>query len=487
MLLGLDLGTTNVKALVTDCAGRPLAEASSPVRLHCTGNGGVEQEIGEIERAVLTVIRQVAREVGAPAIEAIGVSSQGGALQVTDSQQHPVGRVISWLDERGRPFDEAFLAERGREWFAQRLGRGRAGLGIGQVLRLHRERPGMLERPNRVHFVGDLVVSRLCGQAAHDGTSCSLTMLYNPELRTYDPDLLKHLKLGPDQLPALIEASEPAGELRPKIAQETGLRPGIPVSGAVHDQYASALGCGAVSAGTVMVGTGTAWVLLAVHDQRAAPVTDEAFVCGHVVEGVWGQILSLVNGGSAFAWSLKLMGLDQASAAAIEALLESTEPGSRGVTCWPFLASGAPTGCAPQTRGLLSGLQLSHRPADLLRAVLEGLVYELNRHLVFLRAGKWAIQTLVIGGAAASSRVTAQMVADVTGLPLAACGTGEASVRGAAILARKMLEPKAPLAALANEMAPPARRVHPGAESAFYREAFERYARSLPSRNTAAL
>ncbi|MHC1766080.1 MAG: FGGY-family carbohydrate kinase [Verrucomicrobiia bacterium] len=457
MLLGLDLGTTNVKALVTDQTGRPLAEASCPVQLHYTGNGGVEQEIGEIERAVVTVIKEVVRGIDGSAIEAIGVSSQGGAIQVTDSQLRPVGRVISWLDERGQPFDEAVTAELGRDWFAQRLGRGRSGLGIGQVLRLHREHPGVLEKPNRLHFVGDLVVSHLCGTAAHDGTSCSLTMLYNPELRGYDPDLLERLQLEPDQLPPLIRASEPAGGLRSEIAQETGLRPGIPVSGAVHDQYASALGCGAVNAGTVMVGTGTAWVLLAVSDERAAPVTDEAFVCGHVVEGLWGQILSLVNGGSSFAWALKLIGLGQASAAAIEALLESTEPGSHGVTCWPFLASGAPTGCAPQTRGLLSGLQLWHRPADILRAVLEGLVYELNRHLIFLRAGNWPIERLVIGGAGASSRVTTQMLADVTGLPLAACGTGEASVLGAAILARKMLEREMPLAALATEMASTAR------------------------------
>jgi len=113
------------------------------------------------------------------------------------------------------------------------------------------------------------------------------------------------------------------------MAQLTGLRPGIPVSAAIHDQYASALGTGAVRAGTVMVGTGTAWVLLAVNDRLAAPVIDEAFVCHHVVDGLCGQILSLVNGGSALTWALNLMGLAEIDGAAIEALLESTQRAAR--------------------------------------------------------------------------------------------------------------------------------------------------------------
>jgi sugar (pentulose or hexulose) kinase len=103
LLLGLDLGTTNVKALVTDRAGKPLAQGSSPVQLHCVGDGGVEQDIQEIEQATIAALRQVTREVDASLIAAIGVSSQGGALQVLDAHGQPLGRVVSWLDQAGDP------------------------------------------------------------------------------------------------------------------------------------------------------------------------------------------------------------------------------------------------------------------------------------------------------------------------------------------------------------------------------------------------
>lgn len=484
MLLGLDLGTTNVKALVTDRAGQPLAQASSPIQLFHVGNGGVEQDMAEIEQATIATLQKVAREVDASRIEAIGVSSQGGALQVLDAQDQPQGRVISWLDQRGRPFDAALTAELGRDWFLRHLSRGGSGLGIGQLLRLRHEQPEVLQAPNRVGFVGDIIVSRLCGRAAHDGTSCSLTVLYNPKLRTYDPDVLARLNLEMSQLPDVISPREVAGGLRPEVARVSGLRTGIPVSAAIHDQYASALGTGAVRAGTVMVGTGTAWVLLAVNDRLAAPVIDEAFVCNHVVEGLFGQILSLVNGGSSFSWALNVLGLVGRSSEEIEALLASSPPGSAGLCFWPFLISAGVSGLALEGKGRLSGLQLSHCPADVLRAVVEGLAFELNRYLNFLREAGWPVERLALGGGAASSRVTTQILADVTDLPLACEPTGEASLLGAAILARGLLEPDTSLAELSEAMLPSARHVEPGAAAGFYREQFNRYLRSLANEPT---
>jgi xylulokinase len=486
MLLGLDLGTTNVKALVTDRDGQPLAQGSSPIQLFHVGEGGVEQDIDEIWAATLSAMQQATRPVDPAGIRAIGVSSQGGALLLLDAQGRPLRRVVSWLDQRGRPCDDALTAEFGREWFVQRIGHGRSGLAIGQLLRLRRESPGLLDAPNRVGFVGDVIVSRLCGRAAHDGTSCGLTLLHNPALRDYDPELLRRLGIRADQLPALLSPRDAAGRLLPGVATDTGLRAGTPVSIAIHDQYAAALGTGAVRSGTVMVGAGTAWVLLAVSDRLAAPVIDDAFVCNHVVAGLSGQIVSLVNGGSALMWALELMGLAGKAPADIERLLESSPPACEGLSFWPFLTPYGAAGLAAGTRGRLSGLQLSHRPAHVARAVVEGLAFELNRHLDFLRKAEARIEKLVMGGVAAASHVTPQILADVTGLPLACLTASEGSLLGAAIIARGLLEPRSSLAELAEAMVPPARRVEPGANALFYQKRFKEYLRSLPVREANA-
>ncbi len=480
MLLGLDLGTTNVKALATDLAGQPLAQAVCPIQLLHRPDGGVEQDIDEIWRATLEVIGQVGRAIDLTRIEAVGVSSQGGAMQILDGRGHPRGRVVSWLDQRGKLCDDALTEELGPEWFRRRIGHGRSGLAIGQLLRLRKEGGELCGGSSGVRFVGDMIVSRLGGRAAHDGTSGGLTLLYNPERRTYDPDVLRRLGLTARQLPDLISPREAAGELRADVAREIGMRPGIPVSAAIHDQYASALGAGAGRVGSVMVGTGTAWVLLAVSDRLSKPVTDDAFVCGHVIEGLFGQIISMVNGGSSLTWALDLFGLNGRSPEEMDDFLESVPAGSAGIDFWPFLAPSGATGLSPAATGRLSGLQLSHRPGHIVRAVVEGLVLELQRHLGFFRDADLSVERLIMAGGAAASRVTPQMVADVTGVPVECSSTAEASLLGAAMIARGVLEPSVSLSQLAVTMTPRARLIEPGPNAAFYQERLQRYLGAVP-------
>ena len=356
--LGLDLGTTNVKAIAADQGGVVRGEASRPVALTAVGDGGVEQSIEEIWTATLEAIRRALRGVDAADVEAIGVSSQGGALQLLDGAGGPVGRVFSWLDQRGRHDDDALTAELGRPWFRCRVGHGRSGYAVGQILRLRREAPDSLAPPHRLGFVGDVIVGRLCGRAAHDATSAGLTLLLDPVRGDYEPDLLQRLGISRGQLPDLIPPRQPAGRLRIEIASATGMRPDIPVSAAVHDQYAAALGTGAVQPGVVMVGAGTAWVLLAVSPHLPALVTDDAFVCTHVVDGLFGEILSLVNGGSVVSWALRLIGREHAGPEQIEDILASAPPGCDGLSCWPFVTPFGASGLEPGTRGRLAGIQL---------------------------------------------------------------------------------------------------------------------------------
>ena len=319
-----------------------------------------------------------------------------------------------------------------------------------------------------------------CSRAAHDGTSCGLTLLYNPRLRAADPDLLKRLGISEQQLPNLISPRTVAGSLLCKVARQTGLSPGIPVSPAIHDQYAAALGTGAVHPGNVMFGAGTAWVLLAVSDRLSEPAMDDAFVCTHVVDGLYGQIISLVNGGSALTWAMKLMGLENKKNDEIERMIESVAPGSDGLCFWPFLTPFGASGLVPGTRGRLFGLQLSHTPAHVIRAAVEGLACELHRHLLFLRDANTPVERLIMCGAAAASQATPQIIADVTGLPLSCMTASEGSLLGAAVLARGLLEPHRALSDLAAEMVPPARVVQAGPNAVFYRERFKEYRRSLP-------
>ncbi len=480
MFLGLDLGTTRVKALLVSEHGQVCGRGSAAVRMFPAGKDGVEQDIEGIWAATLSAVGQVAAEGNLSQVRAVGVSSQGGALQMCDADGRPVGNVISWLDARGRQYDEAITRELGRQWFARHTGHGGSCISVGQLLRLREQDPALVRAPNRVSFVGDVIVARLCARRAHDATSLSIAMLYNPWLRSADPELLARLNVDAAQLPELLSPSTPAGSLSGEAAKAASLPEGVPVSPAVHDQYAAALGVGAVHPGHVMLGTGTAWVLLAATARLVEPVIDDAFVCTHVVDGLYGHMLSLRNGGSAFAWMADLLGLDWQDSEEADRLLVSAPAGSDGVRFWPFLAPGAGAGLKPGTAGRLAGLRLSHGRAHLLRAAVEGLAFELARYVRLLTGAGLPADRIVMCGGAAVSRVTPQIVADVTGLPVAASTEPDTSALGAAVIARGLAEEEADLAVLCEAMRPPVRNLEPDVDSDRYARLVEEYVDSLP-------
>jgi sugar (pentulose or hexulose) kinase len=483
LLLGIDLGTTNIKALVAEMDGKIVSEASEPVTVTFSGDGGAEQDIEETWDAAVRAVSAAAAKVDAARIGSIGVSSQGGAIQILESSGKPMGPVISWQDSRGVPWDNALTEKKGGNWFVRHAGFARSGGAVGQLLRLREQ--GALPRGFVLAFVGDEVVGRLCGRRAHERTSLSEPGLLNPHTGEADEELMGILGLDPGRMPALLPVEEPAGGLRPEAADLLRLPAGIPVGPAVHDQYAAAIGSASVRAGDVMLGAGTTWAILAITDRIMPPVAGIAMVGPHPVPGLYGQMLSMVNGGSSVSWAVRTLSLGRPGIAELDRIMDSVPPGSAGVRVWP-LFSGIGGGCLPRgTSARIDGLRQDHTAAHIVRAVVEGLACELGRYLSLMEGGGLSIQRLAMCGKAAASRVTPQVIADTTGRQVDCSALTETSSFGAVILARKLLEPRTGLAQLADAMKPAMRRVMPGPGAAEAAERLAQYKASLPSENGA--
>ncbi len=479
MILGLDLGTTNVKALLIDRRGKVVAQGSSPVERYYVGTDGIEQDIEEIWRATCAAVREAIRGGNAQKVRAVGVSSQGGAMQLLDAEGRPRGRVISWMDGRGRPYDaqieKELTAEFGPDFFVEHVGYDKPAISVGQILRLRKESPQLISADAQIGFVGDVIVGRLCGRRAHDATSLSIALLLNPGRGKADAELLERLHVGEWQLPDLLPADTAAGRLTTAAAEATGLPAGIPVTPAIHDQYAAALGAGSVAAGDVSLGTGTAWVIVANTVELLRPAAQNTFVCPHPVHGLFGQMQSMCNGGSAVEWALSMMGDSAPRGEKMDRLLAGVPAGCDGLQFWPLLSPGMNIRPFEQAGGRMAGIHLSHGPQHVLRAVVEGLACELARHLSALQKGGISVERLAMSGAAAKSSVTPGIIADVVGCPVACLEEPSISAFGAGVAARALVEPGADLAELARELAPSTRTVDPGANARMYAELFERY------------
>ena len=475
MFLGLDLGTSNVKALVVDDGGAVVGSGSVSLERYVTPDGGVEQDIYEIWDATRAAIHAATDRINRASVRAVGVSSQGGALQLLDASDRPITRVISWLDGRGSPFDREMIEELGEDYLVEHLGANVSSMALGQLIRLKKIDPELFKMSERIGFVGDVIVGRLCGRRAHDATSMSIGMMYNPSLGRADRDILDRLGLREEQLPDLVSAGTPAGWLTKEAADATGLVEGIPVSAAVHDQYASSVGAGSVHEGDVCFGTGTAWVLVANTSELARPVAQSTFVCPHPVKGLFGQLLSMANGGSALDWALKLTAHDSMAGEDLDRALELIAAGSNGLRFRPLLLKGKRTGPAMKPGGQLTGITLGHSAEHLLRATIEGLSCELARHLGFFTYAGLPVRRLVMCGGAAASRVTPQIVADVTEQPVSCVSVSAVSALGAAVIGRALVESDVELGELAQRLAPASRTVSPGENVTEYDSLLEEY------------
>ena len=475
--LGLDVGTTNIKAQIVAEDGTVLCSGSASAAISYGADGAAEQDLEDIWNGTREAIRRAAAGPEASSVAAIGVSSQGGALQVVDAGGRCTGPVIGWQDSRAGAWERDLTERKGSSWFEQRIGFSRAFSSIGQLLRLRAV--DALPRGCRVGWVGDIIVGRLCGHRAQDATSLSEAGLYNPRAGREDTEVLELLGLDRSMLPDLLAVDRAAGGLLPEVARELGLPAGIPVGPAVHDQYAAALGCGVVQGGDTMFGAGTAWVLLAVAPTLNPPVGAIALVGRHPVSGAFGQMLSMVNGGACIAWALRLIGREGMGVSETDALMATVPPGSDGLRFRPLLSRLGGSGLAPGTPGRLDGLGLDHKAAHVLRALVEGLACELGRYLGIMERGGVHAERLVMCGKAAASTVTPGIIADTTRLPVDCVTLPEASCQGAAVLARLLAEPRSNLAALSTAMKPRSRTVRPGPGAAEAHERLEEYLQSL--------
>jgi xylulokinase len=228
-----------------------------------------------------------------------------------------------------------------------------------------------------------------------------------------------------------------------------------------------------VDEGDVNFGAGTAWVLLANTAALAAPVSKEAYVCTHAVDGLYGQMLSMVNGGSAVQWVMQLFD-GQAASQDIDAMLDSVPPGAEGLRCWPLLCGGVEHKGPGRRGGSFAGITLGHSRHHLVRAVVEGLACELLRHIRMLTAAGHPVSRLTMCGSAAGGRNTPQIIADIANLPVCRVEVSDVSALGAAMIARKLVDAETPLADIARQWSPARGTVQPSNPAA-YRELLQDY------------
>jgi len=473
-LLGVDVGTTNTKAVAYSLQGAPLASASIPTPFVSEGARRAHQRPEDLWQATLAAIRTVVASLP-PGARLLGmaVASVGEAGVPLDAAGRPLYPIIAWYDDRSTPQCAALVAALGEVGIYRITGLPPTPIfSLNKLLWLRDHEPDVLSRMARWLCVSDYIAYRLTGEQAMGYSLASRTMAFDLQRRAWSEALLDRAGLRPNQLPP----PHPEGTLVGRVAASNaaGLPEGLPVFVGGHDHVCGALAVGAFEPGVVLDSTGTTEAELValpeVHDYLEAGDLSFSLGC-HTARDRYYAIGSILGAGSTMGWVAGLLWPQEAgegSDAALQAMTRSAAEsplGANGLYLLPHLAGAGAPQRNPTSRGLLAGLHLGHTRGDIARATFEGMAIELRLLLEALEgyAGH-AIERLAAVGGGARNAVWTQIKADVLGRAVSVPEHPEAATLGAAILAgigagafRDEREAYA-------ELAPPSRAVAPDSE-----------------------
>ncbi len=436
MLLGIDLGTGSVKALLMDEGGEAWGEGTASYAVSAPHPGWAESDPEKWWWAVSLAVRGAVGGHGSE-VSALGLSGQMHGVVLSDGAGSALRPAVLWADRRsGRELEQyRSLGEETLRSFANPLATGMAGPTL-LWLRDHESRA--YGSATYALQPKDWLRLRLTGEALSEPSDASATLLYDLEHDSWSITTVRAFGLREDLLPPLVPSSAAAGVLSKETASRLGLSEGIQVAAGAADTAAAALGCGLLEPGPVQLNVGTGAQILSVCSRPTTGSNIQTHLYRTATEGPHGRYYAMAaiqNAGLVLEWARKLLNVswDELYAEAF-----SVPPGAGGAAFLPYLGGERTPHFDPDVRGAWTGLDLSHERAHLLRAALEGVAFSLREGLEALeRAGIEAPQLRLAGGGAAESPWR-QLLADVLGRPLLAFSPSvarKASARGAALLA----------------------------------------------------
>jgi xylulokinase len=430
MLLGIDLGTSSVKAAVMaeDGSVEEIAAASYP--MESPAPGWAETDPADwwlATRQAVTSLTASHRQK----IAAIGLSGQMHGVVLADAEGQALRPAILWADGRAESELARYreLPPRLQRLLANPLAAGMAG---PTLLWIRRHESRMYDAARWALQPKDWLRLRLTSQARTDPTDASATLLYDLGKDTWAHDVLRELGIRPTLLPDVVPSHELAGRLTDVAAQELGLVPGVPVAAGAADAAASLLGHGVLEPGPVLLTIGTGAQLSSIRTELHPDPTARTNLYRTVERGKWYAMAAILNAGLALDWARTVFAVEWP---VLYGTAGEVPPGAGGVTFVPHLVGERTPHLESGADARWSGIALHHRREHLLKAVLEGVAFALREAMEKLEAAGIPVTELHLAGGGAVDGAWRQLLADVLGKPLIATPSWVGSARGAALLA----------------------------------------------------
>ncbi len=421
--LGIDIGTTSMKAAVFDKDGNRLALRNVDYTLDTDATTGfIEFEATKYVDMCKKVIDELTEECGQ--IAALSIDTQGETIIFTDENGNPLYPAIVWLDNRAVDEADAIKAKFGNELVYNVTGQPEitAGWPASKVLWMKNHKPEIFSKIKKIFMLEDYILYSLSGNFVTEPTIQSSTIYYDVVNGGWWQDMLDFVGIEASQLPQVVKSASCVGEYK-----------GIKVVSGMLDQIAGTLGAGVSDETRISEMTGTIMAICVMTDKMPKYNPESIIPCHlHAVDGKYCLILWSSTAGMALKWFKNNFAEDM-SFRELDELAEKIAPGSDGLTMLPYFTGSTMPKYNPEARASFSGLNLSHTRAHFARAIMEAIAFTLKQNLEYV--GEEAIKEIRITGGGASSPLWSTIKSDVTGKVLKTLSESETACLGSALAA----------------------------------------------------
>lgn len=429
--LGIDLGTSAIKLVVLDGQGIIIAQASAEIPMIMNVPGQAEQAILSWRNALNLAARRAQEALGADKwaqIGTVGLAAQLPTL-VCVGADGVLPNAITWVDARADDWAKDFIDKSTRSMLYQRTGMLIDGRYLAPMFRFHHG--SAAAGITTLLSAKDWLYWALTGQLVTDPSTAAGYGVFDLNTGDWADDLCALWGVDKNLLPRLMAADEIAGPLTLQGGSLLGLSAGILVYVGAADSVTSAFALGGRDPGTACVIMGSSTIVMGCAQTKQRDVKERYLVTPHVQPGLWGQEMDLLHTGTGYSWLTELLGLQPG---ALDGLAAESVPGARGVSCAPYLGGGEQGAIwDPSLSGVLHGLNLVHNRADIARAFLESVQYEIRRCVDILAEAE-AVNYVVVAGKITQYPSSMQMLADILGRPIRPVQMSSPAAYGAAFL-----------------------------------------------------
>ena len=442
-----------------------------------------EQNPGNWWDAAVEAIRRVLAQAGVSGAEVkgVGLSGQMHGLVILDAAGQVIRPSLIWCDQRSQPQVDAVNARLGRETVLKFIANPvLTGFTLPKLLWVRDNEPANFERIRKMLLPKDYVRYRLTGEFATEVSDASGTAVFDVVNRRWSFEMMDALGLDRAILPACFESTEVSGCISRQAAELTGLAAGTPVVGGGGDQASSAVGNGIVQEGVVSCTLGTSGVVFAHMEKVAYDPAGRVHTFCHAVPGKW-HVMGVTQGaGLSLQWFRNhLAPGTHYDALTAEAAL--SPPGAQGLFWLPYLMGERTPHLAATARGGWIGLTNSHRRADLIRAIIEGVSYSQLDCLEIVESLGVKVSSVRASGGGAQSPFWRDLLAAILNKRVVTLETQEGSAYGAALLALAGIGEYASVPEVCRAAIRETESVSPGADAAYYAKAHRVYQALYPA------